>query len=150
MLSIFGTGHLNRTINVVSQRVGNIDAMIRGNVNRFFKCEKVFDFAGIKLFRRSEYQDVTSDERPDEEKDPISTKYYFGTKYYFRLYDSKYMRGGLRVSQPLHSGFFRVRWADRLRLLLSRKNLQTPPHSTLLHGGGLNPSLPSSGGVEGD
>lgn len=97
-LNVLSTGHFDRTINVISQRPTAIHVVFRGNVNVFYKCEKIFDYFGIRIFRKSEYQDMV-DETVDEEQDAISTHYYLGTKKRYAMYDTKYMRGDMPESQ---------------------------------------------------
>jgi len=55
--AVLHTRHFNRSIHIISQRPTAIHRMMRANVNRFYKYEKLIG-KPIMLFRRSEYQDM--------------------------------------------------------------------------------------------
>jgi len=88
-VSVFHTRHFDRSINIVTQRPTAIHAVMRDNVNRFYKYEKLISKPFI-LFRRTEYQDLGSDGKPDEEQ-PLSVKLYLGSKRIYKAYNSKYL-----------------------------------------------------------
>jgi len=70
--AVLWTRHFDRTIIVISQRPSAIHVTMRANVNRFYKCEKTFDFAffghRFQRFLVTEFQDVTSSDVPDESR----------------------------------------------------------------------------------
>lgn len=96
--AVLHTRHFNRSINIISQRPTAIHVMMRANVNRFYKYEKLIS-SPFLLFRRTEFQDMEN-ETVDEEK-PLSVKLYFGKKSIYSLYDSKYLRNGMPDSQKV-------------------------------------------------
>jgi hypothetical protein len=97
-----------------------------------------FKFFGIRLqhFMCTEFQDVDNSNRPDEtrimklnedthmlEKTEeyefaVSTRFYWGVKKYFKMYDSKYRRMGAPASQPNYARLYDVSYRDRWRALL--------------------------------
>lgn len=95
---ILSTGHMDRTLNVIAQRPTSVHVTLRGNVNRFYKCTKVFDMFGIKLFLREEFQDM-ADETVNDEVESDSWKLYFGAKKIYKAYNTKWMRQGIPDSQ---------------------------------------------------
>jgi len=96
--SVLHTRHYNRSIHIISQRPTAIHVMMRANVNRFYKYEKIISYPFL-LFRRTEYQDMVG-ETVDEEK-PLSTKLYLGSKRIYKMYDSKYLRADTPNSQEV-------------------------------------------------
>lgn len=120
--TVLHTRHYDRTINVLSQRPTAIHVVVRANVNRFFKLEKIFDVRlfwkknwRIVRFRKTEFQDTGADDKPDEarEVDPetgkekgykfaVSEKHYLSRKRIRNAYDTKYLRGGKGHSQEQH------------------------------------------------
>lgn len=112
--AVLHTRHFNRSINIISQRPTAIHVMMRANVNRFYKYEKLIGSPFI-LFRRTEYQDMT-DETVDEEQ-PISTKLYFGSKKIMNMYDSKYLRGDTPQSQKVMFQAYDLSFIDRIKAL---------------------------------
>lgn len=116
-VSVLHTRHFNRSINIISQRPTAIHRMMRANVNRFYKYEKMFSKPFI-LFRRTEYQDMT-DESVDEEE-PISVKLYIGKKSIYKSYNSKYLRGDTPDSQIVFYRVFKYSYLGRIVLLLKK------------------------------
>jgi len=113
--TILHTRHFDRTINVISQRPTAIHVVVRANVNRFFKLEKVLDMRifgkRIVRFMKTEFQDVGADDKPDERRkiDPntgepgdyefaVSVRHYFSRAAIREAYDTKYLRSNLTHS----------------------------------------------------
>jgi len=121
--SILHTRHFNRVINVISQRAMAIHVTVRANVNRFYRCESVFQFMNFHVFRKTEFQDLTFGETVDEEL-PVSQKLYFGRKEIFEMYDTKYLRGDTPPSQTNYGEVFIPTWNEKLKSFfsLTRKN----------------------------
>jgi len=115
-VSVLHTRHFNRSIHIISQRPTAIHVMMRANVNRFYKYEKLLTKPFI-LFRRSEYQDMVG-ETVDETQKPISTKFYIGRKSIYKAYDSKYLRGDLEDSQQVHVTGFKINYFIRIYMLI--------------------------------
>lgn len=119
-IAILATGHYDRCVNIISQRPTAIHVSLRANVNRFYKCEKAFDFFGIRLFKRSEYQDMIG-ETVNDTGEPDSVKYYFGRKKIYQAYDTKYMRGNVKRSQDLIGEIHEWDWKISLKNLFKNK-----------------------------
>jgi len=121
--TVLHTRHFDRTIIIISQRPQAIHTTLRGNVNRFYKCEKLLSFPFL-LFRRSEIQDVDGmNNLPDETK-IVHKKLFIGWKSLLNMYDSKYMRQGIEPSQYVHFNaydlsyglkwqFFKKNWRNK-------------------------------------
>jgi len=138
--TILHTRHFDRTINVISQRPTAIHVVVRANVNRFFKLEKVTDMRIFKWrlvrFRKTEFQDTGADDKPDETrttdehgregdyKNAVSSRFYFSRKSVRDAYDTKYLRGGMGHSQD--------QLAERINLDGSPYPLQEKEKSKLL------------------
>lgn len=122
--TVLHTRHFDRTINVISQRPTAIHVVVRANVNRFFKLEKITDTITwllwpkrwrIVRFRKTEFQDTGQDDKPDEtmEIDPktgkekgykfaVTEQFYFSKRRIREAYDTKYLRAGKGHSQEQH------------------------------------------------
>jgi len=114
---ILHTRHFNRSLNIISQRTQALHVTARGQVNRFFKCEKKMTFPFL-IFKRSEYQDMKEND-VDEESEPISVKTYFASNKVLNAYNSKYMRAGVPKSQDVQFEAFDLSFYERFVLLLS-------------------------------
>lgn len=108
--AILHTRHFNRSIIIVSQRPTAIHVSARGNVNRFLKCERLLGWP-VTLFRMTEFQDMVG-ETVDEEQ-PLRSRFYFGSRRIFKAYNSKYLRGGVPVSQKVYFEAYRVGYLSR-------------------------------------
>jgi len=102
---ILVTRHKYRVVNLIAQRPTSVQATARGNMSRFYRCEKLVNFPklGWVVFKRSEFQDMVGD-NVDETVDPVSVKRYLGSKRIFNSYNSYYY-GDLN---PLHKKYFEV------------------------------------------
>lgn len=111
--AVLHTRHFDRTINIISQRPTAIHVTLRANVNRFFKCEQVLHiwFTNWILFRKTEFQDMIGENQINEEA-PIKSWRFWGRRKTFELYESKYMRGDLKTSQPNYARVFEVGWIE--------------------------------------
>lgn len=129
--AIFATRHFNRSLSIYTQRANSVHVNLRGNTNRFYKCEKLFDrtFFGKRFihFLITEFQDLTSSNTVDEsrERDPetgeengpykfaVSQQTYWGRKKHFALFDSKYLRQGAPSYQQNYAQVWWLRWKER-------------------------------------
>jgi len=114
---ILHTRHVNRSLNIISQRTQAIQVSARGQVNRFFKCEKKLSWPFL-IFKRSEYQDMTGDD-VDETEDPVDVKNYFASKKVLNAYDTKYLRAGIPRSQEVYFEAYQLNFKDKLSALFS-------------------------------
>jgi len=114
---ILHTRHLNRSLNIISQRTQAIQVSARGQVNRFFRCTKKMSFPFL-IFKREEFQDMVGQD-VNENTDPISTKVYFANSKVLDAYDSKYLRAGIPKSQEVYFEAYDLDFATRFWALLS-------------------------------
>jgi len=114
---ILHTRHFNRSLNIISQRTQALHVTARGQVNRFFKCEKKMSWPFL-IFKRTEYQDMKEND-VDEESEPVSVKTYFANQRVLAAYNSKYMRAGVPKSQNVQFEAYDFSFIGRLSLLLS-------------------------------
>jgi len=124
-------------LNIVTQRPTSIHVSARGNVERYYKCEKLLSWPFL-IFRRTEFQDMTN-ETVDENADPISTKVYFGKKSVMQAYNTLAMRGEDAIEQKVNFEAWEYDFSDRMRLFFSyftrflpRRRLK-PPAADLSH-----------------
>jgi len=138
--AVFGTRHFDRGLCVYTQRAMSVHINLRGNTNRFFKCEKLIDFTipfwnkRFIKFMITEFQDTDSSGIPDERrmKDEegneigeyilaVSSEKYWGTKRHFKLFDSKYLRAGKESSQTNEAEFYDLTFKEKWRNFISKK-----------------------------
>lgn len=136
-MAVYGTRHFNRRIVIVAQRPNAIHVSSRAMVNRFFRCERPFpglqDLLGFRFFIATEFQDMI-DETVDEEQ-PVSTRWYFGSRRVFNAYDSKYLRKGLpTLSEPIIEEYD-VGYFERWGLLASGLRIDTSIFGSLFGAG---------------
>lgn len=132
--AIFGMRHFNRSLTVYTQRANSVHINLRGNTNRFYKCEKLWQWNipftnhSICRFLVTEFQDLDNsstvrEDRVLDEEGQETTEYkyavseftYFATSWsHFRKFDSKYLRGGLQPSQENNTALYRLTWKHRL------------------------------------
>lgn len=122
---ILHTRHFNRSLNIISQRTQALHVTARGQVNRFFKCEKKLTWPFL-IFKRTEFQDMKEND-VDEESEPVSVKSYFANKRVLNAYNSKYMRAGVPKSQDVQFEAYDLNFRERLALLLSFLHLTRRP-----------------------
>lgn len=117
--SILHTGHFNRGIRIISQRPTAIHVTMRGNVNYFYRCEKILDFLGITRFKRTLYEDLTNDESVDLDN-PTEEKFYWGRRKFFEMYDTKYLRGNTPPSQKNLTEIWSLSWREILKSFIQK------------------------------
>jgi len=113
---ILHTRHLNRSLNIISQRTQAIQVSARGQVNRFYKCEKKMQWPFL-IFRRYEYQDMSQNDVDESEESLVSVKTYFARKDVLMAYDSKYLRQGVKKSQEVYFNAYRLTFLQRFKSL---------------------------------
>lgn len=112
---ILHTRHYHRTLNIISQRPTAIQVSARGNVNRFYKCVKLFSWPWPR-FVRYEFQQMTG-ETVDENSDPISKKTYWGSSKVFNAYNTDYLAEGIPKSQKVDFEAFDLNFKERFFIL---------------------------------
>ncbi len=137
--AVFAMRHYDRKLTVYTQRANSVHVNLRGNTNRFYKCEKTMDITLFKKrfihFLLTEFQDLTTsgavDEalKTDEEGKEIKGGYrfavkqwrYWGRKNTFEHFDSKYLRAGAGHSQPNFADAYVLTVKEIWRRLWARK-----------------------------
>lgn len=112
---ILHTRHFHRTLNIITQRPTAIQVSARGNVNRFYKCEKLISWPWPR-FIRFEYQDMTG-ETVDETVDPISKKVYWAKRKIFEAYNTNYLADGIPKSQNVFFEAYDLNFKEKLILI---------------------------------
>lgn len=136
--AVFATRHFDRSMYVYTQRANSVHVNLRGNSNRFYKCEKTIDFTipiikkRIIRFLVTEFQDLTPTGAIDETrkinekgeegnyKFAVSQKRYWGRKKIFEKYDSKYLRGNMPESQEKLMTAYKMSIKDTIKLLFKK------------------------------
>lgn len=111
---ILHTRHYNRTLNIITQRPTSVHVSARGNVERYYKCEKMLSWPFL-IFRRTEFQEMVN-ETVDETK-PVSTKTYFANKTVMNAYSTLAMRGADAIEQKVNFQAWEYGFWDRLKLI---------------------------------
>jgi len=126
---ILHTRHYHRTLNIISQRPTAIQVSARGNVNRFYKCVKLFAFPFLPpRFAVYEFQDMTG-ETVDEESEPVSVRRYWGKSRVFNAYNTDYLAEGIPKSQKVFFDAYDLTFTERFVALwftIFKPRSQTP------------------------
>lgn len=112
---ILHTRHLNRSLNIISQRTQAIQVSARGQVNRFYKCVKKLSWPFL-IFSRYEYQDMKDNDV--DETQQHGRKTYFANKRVLNAYDTKYLRAGIPKSQQVYFEAYDLNFFQRLVALI--------------------------------
>lgn len=137
--AVFSTRHYDRSMYIYTQRANSVHVNLRGNANRFYKCEILFDHTFFKKrfikFQVTEFQDLTAGGAVDEtkifDKDgfetneykfAVSEERYWGTRKIFEKFNSKYLRAGVPESQTNKAQLFKVSWIESIKQLTKKKN----------------------------
>lgn len=146
--AIFSQRHFDRKLTIYTQRANSVHVNLRGNANRFFKCEKTLDFSILgKRFNRfqiTEFQDLTTQNAVDESleldedgqeipgryKYAVSSWKVWGSQNIFAHFDSKYLRQGMPSSQSNYAEAYYLTWKERFANLFpngkENKEIKTP------------------------
>lgn len=114
---ILHTRHLNRSLNIISQRTQAIQVSARGQVNRFYKIEKKMQWPFL-IFKRTEFQDMADNDVDESDDSKVGTKVYFAKKEILEAYDSKYLRAGVKRSQEVYFNGYFLNVGDRTKALI--------------------------------
>jgi len=124
---ILHTRHLNRRLVIITQRPTAIQVSARGNVNRYFKCEKFMSWPFI-IFRQWQFQDMigeTVDENtPVRNGSFTKARVFFAKKRIFNSYNSKYLRGGIERSQTVQVEAWDLSFNEKLFFFASLFSLK--------------------------
>lgn len=137
--TIFATRHYDRKLTIYTQRANSVHVNLRGNANRFYKCEIAFDRTFFKRrflkFQVTEFQDLSSTGSVNEDmvlengqetgiyKHAVSQETFWARKKIFDSYETKYLRGGVKHYQPNNAQLWTMPRKDIYKLLTSRKNV---------------------------
>jgi len=110
------TGHMNRLIVIIAQRTQSVHVNARGNVNQFYRCQKVFKYWFFRGLQVEEFQDMKGQD-VDEDAPPVSVHTYFVNKKYWRLFNTHYLRAGRPKSQDVYFSAYDLSFSERLSLL---------------------------------
>jgi len=111
------TGHMNRLIVIIAQRTQSVHVNARGNVNQFFRCQKIRKFLFFRAFLIEEFQDMKGTD-VDEDAEPVSRSTYYVNKKYWELFNTHYLRNGRPTSQQVHFKAFDLTFKQRASLFL--------------------------------
>lgn len=136
--AVFATRHFNRKLTIYTQRANSVHTNLRGNSNRFFKCESFkhrFLFWSWLTLQVTEFQDLSSSGSVDEtrvfDKDGLETdEYKFAVsqerfrarKKIFDCYDTKYLRGEIVRYVPNYADIIELGYFSIWTRLLGRFN----------------------------
>jgi len=129
--AVFATRHFDRKLTIYTQRANSVHINLRGNTNRFYKCEKLHDWELFKKrfiqFQITEFQDLSSTSTIDETRmkdeegnetgeyiHAVSQETYWGRKKLFESFDSKYLRGNMKHSQGNYAKLYKLTYAEIL------------------------------------
>jgi len=111
------TGHMNRLIVIIAQRTQSVHVNARGNVNQFFRCQKVPRFLFFTALQVEEFQDMKGND-VDEDSEPVSVKTYVSNSKYWRLFDTHYLRAGKPRSQEVFFDAYDLSFQEKVQVLL--------------------------------
>lgn len=132
---ILHTRHYNRSLNIITQRTQAIQVSARGQVNRFYKCEKRSEWPFL-IFKRTEYSDMSDNDVDESEASIVSKKTYFARKKIMMAYDTHALRDK-DASQEVQFRAYSYNFFARTKLLLEktfalkRKRLPSKEGTTL-------------------
>jgi len=110
------SGHCNRTIIIIAQRTQSVHVNARGNVNQFFRCQKITRFFFFVVLQVEEFQDMKGQDV--DETEPVSVTIHWSSKKYWGLFNTHYLRAGRPKSQFVHYQAFDLNVLERFSVLL--------------------------------
>lgn len=136
--AVFSTRHYDRSMYIYTQRANSVHVNLRGNSNRFYKCEKIIDWKifGHRFIRFlvTEFQDLTvnggidetkiTDEEgkeTNEYKFAVSEQTYWGRKKIFEKFDSKYLRGDTPESQKNNAQIYKLKINEKIKNIFKKQ-----------------------------
>lgn len=132
--TIFATRHYDRKLTIYTQRANSVHVNLRGNTNRFFKCEKLYDSEWFKKrwikFQVTEFQDLSSTGAVNEDmildkdgqpsgqyKYAVSQDTFWGKKEIFEMYETKYLRENMPHYQANNSQIYEIKIREAWEML---------------------------------
>lgn len=115
------TRHLRKTLIIISQRAQAVAVTARANVTFFYKCVKTrawwFPFITyFKVYRTEEMdnQNFPIWEAPLQKWEAELWQSHFASKLIYDMYNSWYLRAGVKKSQEIFFEAYDLSWGDRL------------------------------------
>lgn len=122
-------GHYCRSLNIITQRPVNVFKDMRSQISIWYKCEKLFSFGKLILFRRQGFQHMKNDE-PDEELPDGRPKLYFASNRVMNAYNTHGMRAKDAITPSREYEVYELTFKDRflnlLRLAIPRGRIKRP------------------------
>jgi len=112
---VLTNGHFCRSLNIISQRPGNVLKDYRSQVTFWYKCEKVMAWPFL-IFKKTIIEDMKED-MPDEESEDNKSKVYFAKKWIMESYDTHFMRDKDAVHRRSEFDLYRLSRFQRFLLL---------------------------------
>jgi len=112
---ILHTRHLNRSLNIISQRTQSIQVSARGQVNVFYKCVKKSTWPFL-VFQRVRFEDMINNDV--DETQPSGTKVYLGSKRILNAYNTHSMRGNDAMEQKVAYKYYDLSTYEKFVLIL--------------------------------
>lgn len=123
--SLTRTRHYNRTLVIISQRPQAIAVTARANVSVFHRHVKAFSGFGVTLFKVYSTEDIdgnnmpiftVADQKGRQKMQARVSDWYFARKRIFAMYNSKYLRSGVKKSQEVQFEAYKIGFFSRIIL----------------------------------
>jgi len=114
---VLTNGHFCRSLNIISQRAGNVIKDYRSQVTFWYKCEKKISWPWV-IFQKTIIEDMVED-YPDEESENNTRQVYFASKTVFMAYNTHGMRDkdANRIERSYE--VYKLTLGERIKLLCS-------------------------------
>jgi hypothetical protein len=112
---VLTNGHFCRSLNIISQRPGNVLKDYRSQVTFWYRCQKIISWP-VLIFKKTIIEDMIED-YPDEESDENKTKVYFADKFILNSYNTHGMRDADAIYRGSAFDVYELKFAQRLALL---------------------------------
>jgi len=106
--------HFGRCLYLITQRPTAIAVSARGNVNRFYKCQKLVSSPFLVLMVQ-EFQDMENE--TVKETEPVSVQRYIAHSGLHKVFNTFYLRGGVQRSQSVLFDVYLLSFKERGVLL---------------------------------
>jgi len=112
---VLTNGHYFRSLNIISQRAGNVIKDYRSQVTFWYLCQKKLSWPFV-VFQKTIIEDMV-DDYPDEESDDNKRQVYFANRRVFEAYNTHGMRQGERIREREFE-VYRLSFGDKIRLMV--------------------------------
>jgi hypothetical protein len=114
---ILTNGHYCRSLNIVSQRPGNVLKDYRSQVHFWYKCQKKLTWPML-IFQKTIIEDM-KDDYPDEDSEENKIQVYLANKEVYMAYNTHAFRGDDAIEKSADFEVYRTKGWQRLVLLIS-------------------------------